>query len=176
MKYETIEGWFSQTSAESLKRYIETYNIKTVLEIGTFKGKSAAFFAELCENVTVVDPFILWPDAKERLGWKEEEHPSFYDDFVKNMEALGLRDKITIYTDTSENASKILDGITYDLIYIDAQHDFESVDRDINLWKDRTTKIICGDDHDENWPDVQKAVNKNFNHYEVNGNLWAFIK
>ena len=61
-----------------------------------------------------------------------------------------------------------------DFIFIDADHTYESVKKDIELWtpKVKHEGIILG--HDINWGDVAWAVGEYFSNFTVNGdNVWA---
>jgi hypothetical protein len=179
MTYKDIPGWFPEQSAETLTRLIQEHDVKDVLEVGTFLGKSAAFFAGLVEKVTCVDIFKAWPesagvDLLHNLNLKSEDE-SFLPQFLKNMDDCGIpREKFDPYVMTSRRAYDLLDN-HYDLIYIDASHDYKSVLEDIMLWKDRARRIICGDDYDENWLGVKQAVDELIPDRQVEGRVWYKI-
>ncbi len=59
------------------------------------------------------------------------------------------------------------------MIFIDADHDYESVRKDIEFARKVQTNIICG--HDYNWPGVQQAVNENFDdQIQKVGEMWVW--
>ena len=59
------------------------------------------------------------------------------------------------------------------MIFIDADHDYESVRKDIEFARKVQTNIICG--HDYNWPGVQQAVNENFDEQiQKVGEMWVW--
>jgi predicted heme/steroid binding protein len=155
--YKNIPGWFYDCASAKLDALIKEHNIKTVIEIGSFLGRSTVFFAARVEKVYAIDPFVMWEDGKhngDAMKWSGGGQ--FLDKFVKNIEPVA--DKVVIMQTDSASAAYDFPCLEADLVYIDSNHDFESVNRDIILWLPRTKKIICGDDYMVNWPDVKKAV------------------
>lgn len=151
MTYEDVFGWLPEENVEVLERLIKKHNIKTVIEIGSFVGKSAVFFAERCQKVWTVDPFIA-----------DNEFP--YSKFLKAPQLQEFKKNTSPYSNikmlkmTSEKASKL--DLTADLIYLDGSHEYEDVVNDIKWWKPKAKKVLCGDDYDEYWPGVIKAVDE----------------
>lgn len=112
-----------------LKDLIDEYFTKStyLCEIGTYCGISTALFAETCEEVVSIDKRFL-PCLKEVL----EQYTN-----------------IQFIHDTSENAVKNFEDMTFDAVYIDARHDYNYVKQDIELWlpKLKSGGIICGHDY-----------------------------
>lgn len=156
--YTDIFGWFPTENANALDSIIEKYNIKTITEIGSFLGRSTVFFASKGLTINAIDPFIEWKEGSENGDAIREGGKDFYDKFLENIQ--GYEDKITIYRNTSEEASKLVGKA--DLIFIDGAHDYDSVKNDILLWKGKANKIICGDDYEGYWHGVNKAVDEIF--------------
>jgi hypothetical protein len=48
------------------------------------------------------------------------------------------------------------------MIFIDADHSYESVLADILAWRPKARKLICGHDYKKTWPGVQRAVQEVF--------------
>jgi hypothetical protein len=59
----------------------------------------------------------------------------------------------------------------YDIVYIDAEHDYESVMKDIAAWKPKAKHILAGHDY-HCFPSVQKAALDSGLKPEVTGNVW----
>jgi predicted O-methyltransferase YrrM len=176
--YKDIAGWFHDTSAEKLTELIETHNIKSVIEIGSFVGKSTVFFAQNAniERVLCVDPFIMWEEGKQN-GDAQAFGEDFYEEFLKNIQEAEVTEKISVLRMSSKeafNKDVDTDSLAYaDLIYIDGAHDYVSIFNDIVMWRMRAVSVICGDDYDEHWLDVKKAVDEIFgDRVKVAGNLW----
>jgi predicted O-methyltransferase YrrM len=80
---------------------------------------------------------------------------------MANVVEQGVKDYIIPLPNTSDNAFEMFSqvGLTADLVYIDAAHEYECVMRDIvNSWKSlRDGGILVLDDYLK-WPGVTKAV------------------
>ena len=101
---------------ETLKRMILRKPTKTVLEIGTCNGISAAWMAQFVDKVITID---------------------IVNNIIKNdvWKFLGVEDKITFYQVSSEEEkAKLMEELEYDVAFIDGEHfgeypksDFETV-------------------------------------------------
>lgn len=63
---------------------------------------------------------------------------------------------------SSVEAARIFAGGSLDFVYLDAQHDVESVREDLAAWwpKVRAGGMLAGHDYDRCWPGVIEAVNE----------------
>lgn len=175
--YKNIPGWFYDCASAKLDQLIKEHNIKTVIEIGSFLGRSTVFFAARTEKIYAIDPFILWEDGKhngDAMAWTGGG--DFKDKFIKNIEPV--TDRVVVMQMDSDTAARDFPNLEADLVYIDAQHDFESVKKDIQLWLPRANKIISGDDYMVNWPGVKQAVDLLIENPVIDPNcpLWYKLK
>jgi SAM-dependent methyltransferase len=103
----SAEHWSALSVAGNEQIFIEslsTKSVKTVLEIGTHYGVTAAFFAELGYNVITID--IERSDMAVDL-WKR----------------LNLSDKITYHiVDNNNEKVKVIDKSNFDFVFIDGDH------------------------------------------------------
>jgi len=63
----------------------------------------------------------------------------------------------------------------FDVIFIDAAHDYESVQADLLAWR-RTVKpggLLCGHDYSRDWPDVKRVVDERFPDRDLHGSIWS---
>lgn len=76
----------------------------------------------------------------------------------EKMDAFGGRGKLLRQTSV-EAAAAFADGF-FDLIFIDADHTYESVKADLAAWwpKVKSPGVLCGDDY--SWDSVRKAVDE----------------
>jgi len=171
---KNIPGWFPKTNQETLEMLIKKHNVKTVLEIGTFVGLSAVWFAERVERVYTVDPF----DAITRIDylrdeWKQAAKNQF-ERFIENTKQFG---NIVSIVNTSEGAYETMDKEKmFDLIYIDGSHEYEDVKKDIEIWAPHAKLVICGDDYTESWPGVKQAVDECGLNVNKNQRCWFVEK
>src|SRR5580658_4952793 len=103
-----------------------------IVEIGSNRGRSAAVLSDNTAGcVTAVD---IWEDA------------SVFEAFKQNM-----RYNVTPYKMTSLAAAAMFaeQGMTFDMIFIDAMHDYENVKADILAWRPLLVAggLLCGHDY-----------------------------
>lgn len=171
--FRDIPGWFNEEHVKFFDRIIESREIKTIIEVGTFLGRSTAFFASKGCRVHCIDPFKAWPEGIENGAVAPNE--SFLMDFRENMNDLGIADQVTFMPVSSNTADYVMSRqIIDDMVYIDGEHTYEAVKHDISLYLKRAKKIICGDDYDHNWPGVMKAVDELLPDRLVEGNIWYY--
>ena len=154
------------------------------VELGVYKAETSEKLLEALPMLTLymVDRWKKYSD-KERKAIAESEKkvkdgikgtiPKSSQDKLDKIKKLahervkvyGDRAKIVI-SDTVEAAS-IIEGLV-DFVFIDAGHDYESVCRDIEAWKDKVKPggWILGHDYDERHFGLRKAVDEYFPNIE----------
>jgi predicted O-methyltransferase YrrM len=151
------------------------------VEVGTWKGRSAAFMAvEIALSGRAID-FDCVDTWEGSLN--EQEHQldqsvkegRLYEEFLSNMEpVIGYFHPIRM---RSTEAAKLYPDHSLDFVFIDAQHDYESVCQDIDAWlpKIRQGGVIAGHDynHDGDWG-VGRAVRERFKDFETPS--WCWLK
>jgi predicted O-methyltransferase YrrM len=90
------------------------------LEVGAAYGYSSVIIADVAAHLTSVDPHA-WLDS--------------YDTMRANLEIFGLISSVTILRESSNDALPRLRTTTqrFDFIFIDGDHGFEQVGRDITM-------------------------------------------
>lgn len=88
-----------------------------ILEIGSWMGLSATIFARTREDA-VIHCVDTWEGGPEHVGMPELG--SLYETFKRNVEPFG--DRIVAYRMSSMEATSLLHGRLFDLIYIDGNH------------------------------------------------------
>lgn len=151
-------GWFSGR-AESFDQFTGPH-VEVYLELGSWLGKSARWFAQHCPNAMIlcVDHWQGSPEHHRKSKW-QKHLPTLYETFLTNL--WDLRDRvIPIRANTLEGMRIVAEaGVRPDLVYIDAGHDAESVYHDLRtaleLFPDAQ---LLGDD----WPieGVRHGVHK----------------
>ena len=142
-----------------------------VAEVGVNCGDNAL---EICNALHPSELYLI--DV-----WNGSFKDSGSTMFSLSVAADLLKDKVTphnirFWQGTSEEQSKRIADEYLDFVYIDADHSYEEVKKDIDLWLPKIRKggIIGG--HDMHLEDVQKAVAEKFPQYDHFLNEWYAIK
>ncbi len=169
-------GWFSNQAP--LKELIDRVHPKTIIEVGSWLGKSTRFLAKESLPETKVYAIDTWAGSvDEAVHQQDKRLPYLYQLFLSNVIHENLTNKIIPIRMKSEEAVKAL-NTKADLIYIDAGHDTDSVFNDIISWSLHLNEggILCGDDW--SWKSVAKAVKKGAHvlnkKIHVSGNFWWY--
>ena len=150
--YDTVEvlpfnpqGWY--INGPSMEWLIRRSNVKVVIEVGSWLGKSTRHIAQTIPEDGVVYAVDHW------MGSPNEDNSSFdilnlYRQFLSNVIHEKLTHKIIPVRMSSLEASQTL-KIKPDLVYIDATHDFTNVMLDLILWYPfvKGHGVLCGDDY-----------------------------
>ena len=168
-----MQGWGSDHPL--LVEAIRTLRPRTVCEVGSWKGRSAINMARTVKEVGINTEIICvdtWLGSPEH--WLSRQ-PNFYDSlliknglphlyytFLSNVVKNEVADIITPFPTTSENAAVVFRrlGVRFDLVYIDAAHEYDPATRDITTYYDLLSDngLLIGDDY-IGWPGVTQAAN-----------------
>jgi predicted O-methyltransferase YrrM len=169
--YQNIEGWFSDDDAQIYKMAINYFaGPAHFVELGSYKGRSAAFAAVEIANskkdikfdcIDVWQPNLIYDDLD-------------FEAFKQNMKPVE-KYYSAIKMDATQASTQYNDH-SLDFVFIDADHSYEAVKNDIMHWypKIKLKGIIGG--HDEMHEPVSRAVKEIFGNYQVIGNCWYVIK
>ena len=155
-----LQGWGSTHPA--FAHLIERVQPALVVEVGTWKGRSAVHMARIVKSLGL-DCQILCIDtglgAPEHILKREyfaslamvNGFPTLFHTFMSNVIQEGHADIITPLPQTSENGAVLLRrlGLRPDLIYVDAAHEYEPVLRDLRAFGPLLNDggILFGDDY-----------------------------
>lgn len=171
---DDLQGWGSDDPV--LVGAIQLLRAARVCEVGSWKGRSAIRMAQAAKaanidtEIVCVDTWLgspehwlkEYPDAYESLRIINGI-PHLYYTFLANVVRTGMTDMITPFPTTSENAAEIFKrlGIRFELIYIDAAHEYEPAKRDFVAYYDLLTAdgLLILDDYIA-WQGVTKAADE----------------
>ena len=170
-------GWLAAETADALQRHLST-STRVVVELGSWLGRSTRFLARCVPQATII--------AVDHWLGSEEHHtdeayrrylPTLYETFLVNCWPDRER-IIPVRLSTLEGLSLLSQlGITPDLIYMDAAHDYQSVRRDLQtaLHLFPMTSIVGDDWYQEGVRcaviDVVQALGLQ-PHLKAAGNAW----
>jgi len=143
----------------------EVPNGGTICELGTLVGRSLCSVAYLVKrkslSVIAVDTYegTVGDEAMRQL----KQTIDFETEFRKNVTRFGLNP--TIHRMLTDDAAKLVPDHSLDLCFIDADHSYESVKRDIETWEPKLKPggVIGGHDYyGTAWPGVTRAVHERY--------------
>jgi len=162
---------------------------EAIVEIGSYKGKSTCYLAHGAKrNGVVVYAIDPWDLSGNQTGKHRYAEPATREAFLKNVKDLGLSNIAPIQGFSSLVVTDwpSLCGKKIGLLYIDGDHEENSVREDINAWNPwlSDSAIIAFDDLDtKKNPGVRAVVNEllsgqvfSFVSFEKIGNLGIFRK
>ena len=158
-------GWANSHSPALAEHIIRA---RVVIEVGSFMGASVAWMAEHnpAARFYCVDTFLGSPEiAGEDLAGIPYQFGRLMllERFLSNMLAAGIEDRVTPIIQTSTSGAKMLraQGISADLIYVDAGHDYLECYADLVSYLPLLAKggVMIVDDY-AGFPGVRGAVER----------------
>jgi predicted O-methyltransferase YrrM len=130
------------------------------LEIGTFYGANllsvAGSYCSHPESVLhCIDPWVDYSEYSEYKG----QQSKIYETFLQNLEVLGDdKKKVIVHRGFSNDLVPTLDDDSFDIIYIDGNHEPEYVLEDavLSFRKLKIGGILIFDDYGWGGPDLTK--------------------
>ena len=141
----TVEGWMADTELTYLASLAERSHC--ILEVGSWKGRSTSALAHHSPGIVVaVD---TWQGSVEHQAeLKGKPASGVFHAFSANVARY---DNIWPLLANSQTGARIISHspMRFDLIFIDASHDYESVKADIVAWLPLLAPggILCGHDY-----------------------------
>jgi predicted O-methyltransferase YrrM len=153
-----IDGYLHEPECELLANEAGKVNNGIIVELGSFLGKSTAILASNIKENTKVYAIDLWKDE------------NIYQGFVKNINKWNNLIEIKRIDSHGKEIPNIYD---IDLLFIDADHSYESCFSDLNIWYDRVKDggIILIHDYTEPGCGVGKAVSNFFRLRQVKNKM-----
>lgn len=133
----TVAGWCELDKAHALAAAVLTLRPRVVVEIGVFGGRSLIPMALACQacgsgHVVAIDPWTAAAATEGYEGankewWGSRDHEGIYQDFVRNVAALGLQGHVHVMRSKSDDVTP---PEAIDLLHVDGQHTDQAV-RDV---------------------------------------------
>lgn len=133
------------------------------VEVGVFR---ADFASSILKNwkgtLYLVD---IW-----RKYWTEEENDAL-DKAISNIKEFDEEDRAIMIRCLSKNAIELFDDESLDFVYIDANHSYESVKQDLEMWWPKIKKGGCLSGHD--YIDINWYEDPNFAENKKDKHIWS---
>ena len=141
------DGWLTEVEADTIARLATG---KRVLEFGAYKGRSTVALATRAAHVTSVD----WHKGDDDVAQANDcRCVDTLPEFLANTRAYT---NITPLVTRIEDVAPLLLGQTFDMVWIDACHQFDAVQRDFNLARTFRPSVIAM--HDWGLFEIEAAI------------------
>lgn len=181
-KASAIDGWMMENELDWLARTANTH--ETIIEIGSWKGRSTKALA-LSTN-GIVYAVDHWKGSESKRAESHREAFDMGPDRFFEIFGSNLRDEIKVgkvvpIRCESGDAVNLLRcllmarGGKADMVFIDADHTYESVSRDIKNYTPLLALggILSGHDYCVGYPDVMRAVHELVPGWTIgSGSIW----
>lgn len=164
---KSIIGWMNDAELELLASFAK--HSKNIFEIGCYFGRSTRALADnTCGKVHAIDSW----DVENYNG---DGNPAFDSNIITyNIFRCNLNDhiasgKVVIHP---YNWEDFIPNCLSDFIFIDGDHKYGAVKRDIKKAFEylKAGGVLAG--HDFNWPGVQRAVGEEIGQVYVKETIW----
>lgn len=186
--WESIHGWFDYQKVYDTF-VSEAADGDAIAEIGNWLGRSSLYMAakiqESGKNIRffTVDSYDTFDTICGVSPWVDNLVNNFggeeiYQEYLKNIKRAGLEKYIThMKLHSTEAAATFQDDYFY-AVFIDANHEYESVRDDIKAWMPKVRKggLVCGHDYGGWWKGVTKAVDESVSNFDVDKSVWMHRK
>lgn len=177
--YYKINGWSNEgDQGNLLKNSLSLINNKDnirIAEIGVYQGRCTSMWNVILSNSKINYEYFAIDHFKGSI--EHDKNIDYYGITLNNLNPI--IDKVKIIKNDSLTESKNYEDGYFDIVYIDASHEYEFVIEDIKHWLPKVKKggILCGDDYINGWPGVIKAVDEVFgNDVNVLGKQQWWVK
>ena len=156
-----------------LPNIINQHEYKIGCEVGVaYGGHSAAILNKTdVQKLFSIDPYLEYGDKTNNFLFrsaldkvtKQKSWDLLYLHVLDRLSSFGSRSDLLRMT--SLQAVEFFQKESFDFVFLDANHSFDSVMQDLHAWFDKIKSggVFCGDDYESaRHPDVTRAVNHFF--------------
>lgn len=163
MKFELIQGWFDYAPLyDEIFEYLQ--DGMSFAEVGVWRGKSLIYMAQkIKESGKKVKIYSVdhWISSDQWLKANEPDGEAVYQEYLQNLADNNVDDIVTTVRMDSVDGIKSIKG-KLDAIFIDGDHSYEGVVRDVAACYSKLKKGGFFAGHDYNNLDfaVKRAVDE----------------
>ena len=136
-----LSGAGSRSFVSILKKFQKEGMV--VAEVGTYDGNTTCLALPVVESCNGKYIAIDWFKGTKNPNWKNIDHPHYYDPsqaedtyqrFINNIKAGGWENICRVIKGDSVDAASLIADRTLDVLFIDADHRYSKVAKDIELY------------------------------------------
>lgn len=141
--------------------YIGDVSNMTMVEIGCYAGESTTIWCKNFNKVYAVDPWLDGKGYDPNDFASQRMSNSVEQQFDSRMYKFNNFEKVK---DFSYNIADQFENESLDFVYIDGEHTYSGVKKDIEMYLPKIKKggFIGGHDYKPKWQGVMDAVNERF--------------
>jgi hypothetical protein len=132
---EGVEGWLTDDQAQRLRTRAAAAR-GTVVEIGSFRGRSTIVLASAAHAVVAIDPHAGGDRGPQEIAPEATRGEEDREAFLANLARTGVGDRVRHVRRSSADAHADVDGPVA-LLYVDGAHRFRPARRDLAGWGGR---------------------------------------
>lgn len=166
--------WDSSIFSELIEKELNKIDDLIIVELGVARGGTVKYtldkFGKRIKKYIGIDPYLSRYDKYDEMSYMSDEGMEYLYLYVLNKIQ---NTNFQLLRTSSQLAAQSFADNSVDAIYIDGDHTYEAVKKDIILWQKKisTGGIIVGDDY-KRFEGVKKAVNESFEEFNVIQNTW----
>ena len=162
---DDVQGYMSEAEIRFL---CERVHGKGGVEIGCWFGRTTVNLLQHCSRLICIDHFQGTEALKGEVVKLASEGTSPKEIFIKNLKKYNYRNiPVKLLDISSQDAAKVIPrDAEFDFVFIDGDHSYEAVKKDILFWESILKKggLLMGHDYKVNGggsrPGVDKAVDE----------------
>jgi predicted O-methyltransferase YrrM len=132
-----VEGWLTEAQARRLFAAAAAVGAGgRVVEIGSFRGRSAIVLASAGADVVCIDPHAGSDRGPREIAADADRGDADLEAFRANLARAGVADRVRHVRAFSDAALREVPG-TVDVLFVDGAHRFAPARADILRWGDR---------------------------------------
>ncbi|HMS56855.1 MAG TPA: class I SAM-dependent methyltransferase [Fimbriimonadaceae bacterium] len=177
MEWSDIPGWFDY--ADLYDRAVREAPVGgTLSELGCWFGRSTCYLAQRAKEsgkrlqIIVIDTFLGTEGDAVHKGIVPSG--SFRPQFEDNMNRAGVLDLLTVIEEDAATAHRRIPTASLDFLFIDGDHSYAAVRRDILNFRSKVRQggILAGHDYGHS-AEVRRAVDEIFGPCPASVASWA---
>lgn len=153
---------------EWLSKVINKKGFETGAEVGVHRGRTTGYILRKCPKLKLLYAVDLWDIPPKECsdqynGWNFNHAKREFDRATSNYKSVKVLRKV------SWEAASFVEDNSLDFIFIDADHSYQSVKKDILAWTPKLKDGGMVSGHDTHFPDVLKAIEELIPNWEAAG-------